>query len=433
MTYTEAINYLESRRPLGIKPGLERVKALLRLFDNPQQGLPCIHVAGSNGKGSTASFLAHMLMARGYRVGQFSSPYFASPCEMFMIQGKPVDPQAFADLVAEAAGYCAQLDHALGQGPTEYEIYACLALVYFKRSGCHYAVIEACMGGRFDCTNVLEEVLACVITRLSLEHQSFLGDTLDKIAWHKAGIMKPGVPVITCPQTAEAMAVLTAEARSLQAPLHITHPEDIKVHEVSREGIHFDNGELTGLKLSSPALYQTENAALALLTMDILKRQGLAVDREALKQGLWETRWPGRFEFLRRRPDFILDCCHNPNGVEAFVKSYRALYGDKKAILIVGVLADKDYGTMMESLSTIASAMIAVTTDSPRALSADILLKVASKYCEFVVKSDTIREAVKKSLNMAGNTGVVCALGSHFHAAAVKEALILKDFGGLLC
>ncbi len=418
---------------MGIKPGLERVKALLSLFSNPQQGLPCIHVAGSNGKGSTSAFITGILRAQGYRVGQFSSPYFTSPCEMFRIETQPISQQDFASLVEEAAAHCALLDRTLEQGPTEYEIYTCLALTYFKRSRCHIGVIEACMGGRFDCTNILEEVKACVITKLSLEHQSYLGGTLDKIAWHKAGIMKEGVPVITCPQKPEAMEALRAEAHSKQAPLIITCHEDIKLQSVTQEGIVFDIDSRVGLRLSSPALYQTENAVLALSAINALEEQGLFITEEAVKQGLEGVKWPGRFEILHRKPDFILDCCHNPDGVEAFIHAYKALYGEKRAVVLIGVMADKDYPQMLESLSSIASVIIAIESNSPRALSADILKEAASKTCEFAIKSDTIGEAVTKSLSLAGQKGVVCALGSHFHADTIKRALLLQDFGGLLC
>lgn len=433
MTYFDAIKYLETRRPLGTKPGLERIKALLSLFSQPQQGLPCIHVAGSNGKGSASAFIAGMLMAQGNKVGQFSSPYLASPCEMIRINGEPISEQDFADLVKEISVHCDVLDKALGQGPTEYEIYTCLALVWFRRSQCDIAVIEACMGGRFDCTNVLEDVKACVITKLSLEHQSFLGNTLEQIAWHKAGIIKEGVPVITYPQMPEAMAVLEREAQARHAPLTIASHELMRLHSISHQGINFDYGEFIGLKLSTPALYQTENAALALTAIRILSGEGLHISDASVKRGLMAVRWPGRFEILQRNPDFILDCCHNPDGVEAFIRSYRALYGDQKAVLIIGVMADKDYEAMVKSLSSIAKAIITIQSDSPRALSSDILKEVASKTCEYVIKSDTIREAVTISLELVNEKEVICALGSHFHAAIIRRALTIQDFGGLLC
>lgn len=433
MTYSEALQFLESRRTLGIKPGLERMKALLGMFSSPQQGLPCIHVAGSNGKGSTANFLTAILSEQGYRVGQFSSPFFSSPCEMFRIGTEPIETHEFAKLAEEASGYCLVLDKTMDQGPTEYEIYTCLALTYFKRSGCDMAVIEACMGGRFDCTNILENVIVCIITKLSLEHQSFLGGTLKEIAWHKAGILKEKVPVITYPQAEEAMEVIQKEAGLKKAPLYTASLEGLRIEKLSKEGIRFAYEAFHQLELCTPALYQTENAALAVLSCKVIREQGILLSESSVKNGLANTVWPGRFEFLHRDPDFILDCCHNPDGVEAFIRSYRAIYGEKKAVILLGVMRDKDYHTMLKSLSKITYALIAIEADTPRALSAEILKEAAANTCDFVHKSDTIREAVTKSLKLIDKEGVICALGSHFHANSVKKALLLEDFGGLLC
>ncbi|MCX7772859.1 MAG: bifunctional folylpolyglutamate synthase/dihydrofolate synthase [Clostridia bacterium] len=423
MTYSEAIEFLNSRKSLGIKPGLERVKALLERFDSPEQGLPCIHVAGTNGKGSTSMFLSHILIEAGYKTGLFTSPFIASPCEMFRVNNQPITQEEFTALIEEAKGHCHALDKLLDQGPTEYEIYAVIALVCFKRSNCQLAVIEACMGGRFDCTNVLSQPEVCVITKLSLEHQQFLGSSLEEIAWHKVGILKEGAPLVTYPQHGEAMSVIHDEALKLQSEVFSVDLGLIQIRELKRTGLTFDFEGLKSLRLCIPALYQTENAVLAIKSCELLIKKGWSISESAVRQGLAKARWPGRFEFLFRQPDFILDCCHNPDGVEAFVRSFQALYGDKKAVVLFGAMKDKDCDTMIKSLSCIAKAFVPVQSDNPRALPVQELHTIADKYCEFVIENDTIKDAVTKSLAAVEKDGIICALGSHFHAESVIKAL----------
>ena len=317
-------------------------------------------------------------------------------------------------------------------GPTEYEIYSCLALTYFKRSKCDFAIIEACMGGRFDCTNILEDVRACVITKLSYEHTSQLGTTLEEIAWHKSGIIKEGIPVVSYHQDSKAMSVIEKEARLKNSPLYITKRENIKIVDINKNGLIFDYEDYKSLFIRMPAVYQTENAQLALLVCRLLSERGVFICEKSIREGIADAYWQGRFEYLNKEPDFILDCCHNPDGAEAFVVSYKALYGNKKAIVMFGVMKDKDYASMLSSISEIAYVIILIQSDISRALSVDILNEVASNTCDFVTKSDTIENAVVKSLRMVEKNGVILCLGSHFHVDRVKKELLLQGYGGLL-
>jgi dihydrofolate synthase/folylpolyglutamate synthase len=423
LEYTQAIEYLKLRKRLGIKPGLDRINKLLGLFGDPQRGLPAVHVAGTNGKGSVSSYIHAILSNAGYKAGLFTSPFLLSPCEMIRVDDNEIDRASFCALVEEAADYCLKLDEE-GDSPSEYEIYTAIALAHFRRSGCNIAVIEACMGGRFDCTNVLDAVNAAVITGISLDHTGFLGRSAGKIAWHKVGIAKPGVPVISWPQDDEAMAVIRREAAGLGSPVIVPVFSGIRVVSAGKEGSAFDYGDLKSLGIRMAGTHQIHNAALAIETASVLNGAGWGINDRSIRSGLLKVRLPARFELLRENPDFILDCAHNPDGVKEFMRTYRELYGDKKAVVIFGVMGDKDYEDMIRQVSAISDWFFVVKPENDRALSLDILKETADMYCGKVVKSDTINDVLMKCMDIAKNNGVICALGSIYYAGRVREAVL---------
>ena len=423
MEYCQALDYLNNRKKLGMKPGLDRIKKLLKYFGDPQENLPAVHVAGTNGKGSTCAYIESILRHSGYKTGLFTSPFLLSPCEMIKVNGIDIDPDSFAALVNEASGYCGIMDE-MGEGPSEYEIYTAAALAYFKRSGCRITVIEVCMGGRFDCTNILTHVEVSVITKISRDHTEYLGKTLADIAWHKAGIIKPGIPVVSWPQETEAMETINKIAD--QNGSHVYVPDFRRVADIftDKNGNRFDYGDFKSLKIRMPGEHQVHNAVAAIQAVSVLQSEGWAIDSSSIREGLSNTRWPARFEFLRENPDFILDCAHNTDGVMEFVRTYRTLYGEKKAAVIFGVMRDKDYEEMIRLLSSISDSFHLYKPENDRALSLDKLKETADKYCGKVTRSDTINDVLVKCMDIAQNCGVICALGSIYYAGSMREAVI---------
>jgi len=420
MDYLEALSFLESRRSMGMKPGLERVKALLDCFGHPQDHICAIHVTGTNGKGSVCAFLESIYHENGYKTGLFTSPFLLSPTEMFRANGADIDPQALTELISRAAAYCRQLDEKQ-LGPTEYEIYTAIALAFFREQGCDLAIIEVGMGGTWDCTNILPHKAASVITKISYDHMAYLGNTLSDIASHKAGIIGPGVPVISWPQEPEAMAVIREVSGTYGSSLYVPNFDSIRINALDKRGSRFEYAN-TSFHAGMVGEHQVYNAIMAYTTvMAIRDRYG--VDPERVARGISTMHWPGRFELLRQNPDFILDCAHNPDGVSAFIQTYKALYGSRKATLIFGVMRDKDYQEMLRLLSEIAHAFILVKPDNSRALSLEELKESADTYCEKVTKSDTIDSAVSTALHKAEKDDIICALGSIYYAGSLRDAV----------
>ena len=406
-----------------MKPGLDRIKKLLEYFNDPQNSLPAVHVAGTNGKGSTCACIESILRYGGYKTGFFTSPFLLSPRELIRVDGRDIDPDSFAALIEEASRYCGLMDEA-GDGPSEYEIYTAAALAHFKREGCEIAVIEVCMGGRTDCTNILTDVKVSVITKISLDHTAYLGKTPAEIAWHKAGIIKSSVPVVSWPQETGAMETIDKIALENGSQVFIPDFERIGNISIDKYGSLFDYGDFKSLDIKLPGEHQVRNAVMAIQAVSVLQSVGWNVDSENIREGLLNMRWPARFEILREKPDFILDSAHNPDGVNEFVRTYRTIYGDEKAIVIFGVMRDKDYDEMIRQLSTISESIHLVRIENDRALSLDKLKETADKYCGKVTKSDTINDVLKNCMNIAQNDGVICALGSIYYAGSMREAVI---------
>jgi dihydrofolate synthase/folylpolyglutamate synthase len=421
MDYLEALKFLEGRRSMGMKPGLERVRALLDCFDNPQEDLYAVHVTGTNGKGSVCAFLENIYHLNGYRTGLFSSTFLLSPTEMFRINGTTIEPQALAELISRAAAYCRQLDDKQ-LGPTEYEIYTAIALAFFRDQGCDLAIMEVGMGGTWDCTNILTRKAASVITKISYDHTEYLGKTLSEIAKHKAGIIAPGVPVISWPQEPEAMAVIREVSEVSGSPLSVPSFDSIHITALDKRGSRFKY-EDTSFHAGMLGEHQVYNAIMAYTTVMAISDR-FPVDPERVLKGISTMSWPGRFELLRQNPDFILDCAHNPDGVSAFIQTYKALYGRRKATLIFGVMRDKAYQEMLRLLSEIAEAFILVRPNNARALSLEELKESADIYCEKVTKSDTIDSAISTALHKVKKDGIICALGSIYYAGSLRDALI---------
>lgn len=421
----DPIEYLTSPRWQAMSLGLERTHALLAGLGNPQKQLRFIHVAGTNGKGSTCAFLASVLEQAGYRVGLFTSPAVYSFEERIRVNGQPITYDELTS-VTEAVK---QVAEALEEHPTEFELLTGVAFVHFARSRCDVVVVEVGMGGRLDSTNVIEAPEVAVITPVSFDHCAFLGDTLAKIAGEKAGIIKQGVPVVCAPQAPEAEAVICQIAHACACPFVQV---DLSLEQGSEEC--FSYRDRHDLALGMRGVFQLENAATTLDALDVLKQRGWVISEEAIREGLRLAHWPGRFEVVSAEPLIIFDGGHNFSGISALAASLQHVYPQHYRIAISGVLADKDYRDMSEVLVDIADEIIAVAPDNARALTAKDYAEALRHTHEprrthIVVEAPSISEGVAEALkryegaHRANLVPLICVCGSLYLLGSVMEVL----------
>lgn len=374
MNYSEAIEYIHGISWTFCKPGLERIEELCRAMGDPQKELSFIHVAGTNGKGSTASMLESLLRAAGYRTGLFTSPYIRCFEERMRVCGANISK----DELAEITSYVRPFADAMSDKPTEFELISAIAFEYFKRKRCDVVVLEAGMGGRLDSTNVIENSLLSIITGIALDHTAFLGDTVEKIAAEKAGIIKSGCPVLFGGEDDRAERVISARAKEIGAPYYRVDRSSLAVRREDLEGTLFDFEEYKNIHISLLGSYQPRNAATVLSAVNILRERGLDLPDGAVREGLATAKWQARFEVISKEPLVIFDGAHNAEGIAAAVDSVKRYFGDKKIYALTGVLRDKDYRVIARDLAKVASRAFTLTPENPRALDAreyaDVLL-----------------------------------------------------------
>ncbi len=374
MNYKEALEYIHSVNWIFCKPGLERVKALCKALGDPQTGLRFIHVAGTNGKGSFCAMTAAILRRAGYKVGLFTSPYIKTFNERMMINGEMIGEQELADLTA----FVRPIADAMTDKPTEFELITAIALLYFRRHNCDVVVLEAGMGGRLDSTNVIREPLLSVITGIALDHTAFLGDTVEKIAAEKAGIIKDARPVLYGGEDTAARRVITDTAAARGSAFHAVDYTALTVTHAGLDGAVLDFGAYKDVKFNLLGTYQPRNAAVVLRAVDILRDEGLSIPERAVREGLSAVSWRGRFELLASDPPIIFDGAHNAQGIAAAVDGVRHYFGGQKVYVMTGVLQDKDYHAIAHTLATVAGRAFVLTPDNPRALAGEeyaVLLK----------------------------------------------------------
>ncbi len=417
MTYDEAIKYIHSINWSFCKPGLERIGELCERLQNPQKSLRFIHVAGTNGKGSFCSMLDSILRMAGLRTGLFTSPYVKEFNERMRYCGENISDNELAEITEYVKPYA----EAMVDKPTEFELITAIGFEFFKRHECDVVILEAGMGGRLDSTNIIDTAVLSVITGISLEHTAFLGDTVEKIAAEKAGIIKRGVPVIFGGEGA-AEAVISARASELSAPYCTVDRSTLTNVSSTLDGTTFDFGTRQGLCLSLLGLYQPENAATVLTAVDILKNQGFDISGEAICEGLRRAEWHARFEIIKRDPLVIFDGAHNPQGIEVAVRSVKHYFGDKKVVILTGVMKDKDYRYIASCLSQIAVSAYTITPDNPRALDADDYAKTLSDLGVYSTACESVKSALDAAIADAQkrDTALVC-LGSLYMYKEVAE------------
>ncbi len=422
MTDAEATAYLKAAAGRGYKLGLSRVTELTKRLGDPQTKMQIIHISGTNGKGSVGAMLAAVLQAAGYKTGHFASPALCSPHEYFRINGKAASPEQFAETVAAVHDQAEQMDDL----PTEFEIIAAAAFRIFAKEQCEFAVIECCMGGDTDCTNVITAPLLSVITNVRKDHCAYLGNTLPEIAAHKAGIIKQDCPVLTGCRNKAVLKVIRDTAKKLHAPVY-QPDEALEIINMTPEGTDCISREYGSLRLGLSGAYQPENAALVLKGVTLLRQQGIAIPEQAVRQGLAECRWQARMEVLRKTPYVIFDGAHNPDGMQKAAETLTHCFGAERSLtFVIGVMADKDYRQYPAMLLPLAKSIYTVTPDSPRALDAQTLADVFTSAGIPAHACKSVEEAVRAAL---GTGSSVIGLGSLYYYCAFRNAAekIIKE------
>ena len=367
MNYEEALEYIHGISWCFCKPGLERITELCSRLGDPQNELKFIHVAGTNGKGSFCSMLTAVLKRAGYKIGTYTSPYIRFFNERMCINGEPISNEELAEITT----YIKPIADSMSDKPTEFELITAVAFEYFKRNNCDVVVLEAGMGGRLDSTNVIRNPVLSVITGVALDHTAFLGDTVEKIAVEKAGIIKDKRPVLFGGEHSGARDVIRSAAELSGSNYFEVDYEKLKVNVATLEGTNFDFFHRKNMKVSLLGLYQPRNAAVVISAVDILNTCGFDIGENDLREGLVEARWQARFEILKKEPLIIFDGAHNAQGIDSAVASIYHYFGDRKVYVLTGVLADKDYRYIAQRLSEIAEKAFVMTPDNPRALASD--------------------------------------------------------------
>ena len=412
MNYEEALNYIHAVQWAGHKPGLTRTRTLLAALGDPHKQLKFIHVAGS-----TAAMLASCLQAAGYRVGLYTSPFINRFNERIQVNGQQIPDEALVRLVERVKPAA----DAMTDIPTEFEIITALGMLWFAETKCDIVVLEVGLGGTLDSTNVIDPPECAVITALGMDHVKELGPTLADIASAKAGIIKPGSPVVSYGGVPEADAVIARTAAERHAPLTVVDLSRLTIEDGDLDAVTFDFDGLDGIRLPLIGSYQPRNAATAITALRVLRSRGWNIPDSAIRAGLEQVRWPGRFELLRHSPVFLLDGSHNAHGMRATVQSLRDRFPGQKFVFLLSIMADKDVDEMLALLLPLAGQFVTVAAHTPRAMPAETLAEQIRARGGRAEPAPTIEAGVARAVALGG-TGPVCALGTLYFSGDVREA-----------
>lgn len=473
----DPVAYINTPRWQASRLGLERIARLLKLMGRPQDRLRFVHVAGTNGKGSTCAYLESILRAAGYKTGLFTSPYIEAFEERIRVNGENISGADLAAVTLFVKEHAERIEAETGDHPTEFELMTAVAFEHFARSACDIAVLEVGLGGRLDSTNVIDAPEACVIARVGLDHTALLGDTVAQVAAEKAGIVKAGAPVVSWPQEPEAMRVVEAVAAEKGCELFVPDLGALEAAPLGWPGAAAENASreilvrsfsYKGCEYATRLLgsYQPANAALAVEAVHALRGRGWNVPEEAVREGLARAEWPGRFEVVAQGPLTIVDGGHNPQGAQVLADSLEefasAEVSDSSSeaagstalddprfsagehapalgfalgvVFVMGVLADKDHAPMVDAVLPFARAFFTYAPENPRALSAEDLaaeIRVRAKGKAAAAADDALfveacgspAEALRAARAAAGENGLVVAFGSLYSIAGLKAAL----------
>jgi len=441
-TYRETLSYLFGLQRFGIKLGLENIATLLEILGNPQRAFPSIHIAGTNGKGSTASFLESILRQSGLRTGLYTSPHLIDFNERIQINGKAIPTRRIVSLTGQIRSHVEEMERrgcflfkgGKAGGPpgreaekatlTFFEFTTAMMFRYFREEKVDVAVIEAGLGGRLDATNVLDPV-ASLITPISKEHAQYLGATILEIAGEKAGIIKPGRPLLTSNTKSRVTALFEKRCQDLKSPF-LRWGRDFKAQEKEPGIIHFHGRRHSypNLRLGLAGSHQTRNAGLALAAAEVLSEAGFRIEEPHIRRGLAETRWPGRLELIEAGARILLDGAHNPGATKVLKKALETGYPRRRLLVVLGIMADKEISAMMKDIAPQADLLFLTKVQNERAASVDLLEAESLSYEKPYRKLGTVAEALTEALGEAGKEDLILVTGSLYTVGEARAHLL---------
>ena len=425
MNEKETLQYVEELLHYGIVPGLGNIERLCKKLGDPQETLRFIHIAGTNGKGSVLAYLSTVLWQGGYRVGRYSSPAVFSYYERIWVNGRPIPKRALCDCMTRVKEACDAITAEGFPHPTVYEAETAAAFLYFQDRKCDIVVLETGMGGREDATNLIQNTVAAVFTPIGMDHMQFLGDTPEKIAGQKAGIIKNGCYVISAHQEDAVLSVLQEEAEEKGCSFIVAGEVQKPRYGLEEQSFSYTDGsgkKWDKIRISLAGVQQPENAALALEVLSCLSKGGYPVSETKLREGFLKTCWPGRFQILSKKPLFIMDGAHNEQAAKKLAQSVRFYFTNKRIIYIMGILRDKEYEKIVEETYRYAEHIITITPPkTKRALEALTLAQTVREYHPAVTVADSLEEAVEMAYLLAGKEDVILCFGSLSYLGRAAE------------
>ncbi|MDQ0216750.1 dihydrofolate synthase/folylpolyglutamate synthase [Oikeobacillus pervagus] len=422
--FDDALQWIHNRLSLGIKPGLQRMEWMMEKLDYPERRLKAIHIGGTNGKGSTVAFIRSILQETGYEVGTFTSPYIEQFNERISVNGQAISDEEIVELVNIVKPLADQLEQTDLGAPTEFEVITAMAMLYFaKIHPVDVVLFEVGLGGRLDSTNIIHPILA-VITSIGLDHTHILGETIEEIAFEKAGIIKGGVPVVSAVEQQEAKQVIEKRAKEGRSSLydlgkHFTYEHTRSLPE--GEEIEFQSvyGDFKGLTIGLRGNHQVSNASTAIMACLYLKKMyAFLIEEEHIRKGVQNTQWPARMEFISDRPPILLDGAHNYEGIQSLVQSIKTRFPNKKATILFAGLKDKKLDKMIPLLDEIAEEIIFTTFDFPRAAKEEDFAVFIGDHRKFIADWNTYIEERKQQ---TGETDLLLITGSLYFISAIKK------------
>lgn len=430
MNYVESLSYLENLGKFGIQLGMERIEGLLRELGNPEQKIKTIHVTGTNGKGSVTSMITNILLAANLKVGKFTSPHLVRYNERICLNGQEISDEAFATTITAVK---AAADSIVKKGvcdqPTQFEILTAAAFLYFCLEKVDYAVIEVGMGGLWDSTNVITPVVS-VITNVSLDHTDRCGDSVERIAMQKAGIIKEKVPLVTAAEGDNALGPIVTMAMFKEAPVYLYGKAFYGTEvESSMDGqkftLHAGDFYASDYEIKLPGEHQIKNTSVAIVAAKLVSKQDDRINELALHLGVANTLWPGRLERVSQKPDLILDGAHNPDGAKALRSALDKYYPGQKVHFVFGMMGDKDMRGVIKTLIHNDDVVYTVRADGgSRAAEAEALAELVGANA---IPMNSLAEAYHKAAAEAGKDGIICVCGSLYLVGEFKKVLLEEE------
>lgn len=428
MNYEEAVKYIQEAGKRGSVLGLNNMKNLMNKLGNVQDELKVLHIAGTNGKGSTSAYICEILMEAGCKVGKYTSPAVFDSLEIFKVDDVNISREDYALMMTKVKSAVDKMVIENMTEPTSFEIETAIAFLYFEYKKCDIAIIETGMGGKLDATNIIKHPLVSIITPISMDHMMFLGDTLEKITYNKAGIIKEGCTVVSAVQEKAARKVLTEEAFLEKAEIVQTNKPQKVIYEKEKTKIKYlsSKGNIYDVETYMLGTFQTKNVCTAIETAEMLRDKFIQISDKDIENGIKKAVWHGRFEKISDKPLIYFDGGHNPGAAKNIRESLEIYFTNKKIVYIIGVLGDKDYDKVLSITANLAYKIFTITPpENKRALNGLKLLENVLKYNQNAIYEESLDTAVEDAIEEAGEDGVIVIFGSLSYLREIKETIMI--------